>query len=668
MNAPLVGVLEWFHVGDREHVERCLSDLRRLGVRHLRTGVSWADWFSPGGRAWIEWLLPRLAREVEVVPCLVYTPPSLGIESRTSSPPRNPKAYADFLDVLLTELGDHFEWVELWNEPNNRSEWDWTLDPQWLTFTRMVGGAAYWARRRGKRVLLGGMSPIDPHWLGLMFERGVMDHVDAVGVHGFPGTWEVAWDGWARQVRRVQEVLDAHRSPARIWISETGYSTWRHDHLGQIASLLEALDTGVDRVYWYALEDLHPDRAAVVGFHLDEREYHFGMRRADGIPKLLYHLWTEGGLPGVADARWLTDPVEVGRDEDAAIITGCAGFIGTNLAHRLLNEGRTVILLDNLHRLGAYENVRWLRSVHGERARIRVADIRDPFATRGLLEHARTVFHLAGQVAVTDSLTHPQYDFAVNVWGTSHLLEALRRQADPPALVFTSTNKVYGSLPDILLRRSGRRYEPLEPRLRQHGVDERRPLDFHTPYGCSKGAADQYVLDYARTYGLPALVFRMSCIYGPHQHGTEDQGWVAHFLLQTLRGQPLTMYGDGRQVRDVLHVDDLVDALLRAERDAPRLRGRAFNVGGGPDRTLSLLELVDRIEDLHGARPQVRFAPARPGDQAYYVSDVRAIADATGWRPRVGVPEGLHDLYAWLARERGRPPAAVATALAGGGR
>ncbi len=233
----------------------------------------------------------------------------------------------------------------------------------------------------------------------------------------------------------------------------------------------------------------------------------------------------------------------------------------------------------------------------------------------------------------------------------------------PPPLVFTSTNKVYGGLTDVAMRQVGRRYEPVDDHVRRHGIGEARPLDFHSPYGCSKGAADQYVVDYARTFGLPAVAFRMSCIYGPHQCGNEDQGWVAHFLLRALKGEPITLYGDGMQVRDVLFADDLVDAFLVAQAEMPKLTGEAFNVGGGPANTISLLDLLDQIARLTGVQPDVRFGAWRPGDQRYYVSDTAKLRAMTGWTPKVTVEQGVTRLHAWLRSttdaERPRTAAAV---------
>lgn len=335
-------------------------------------------------------------------------------------------------------------------------------------------------------------------------------------------------------------------------------------------------------------------------------------------------------------------------DERPVLISGGAGFVGTNLAHRLLQDGRRVLIFDNLARPGVEGNWRWLRQTHGERVVRLHGDVRDAHAVREAVSQASQVFHFAAQVAVTSSLLDPLQDFDINARGTLNLLEALRAQKVAPPLLFTSTNKVYGALKDVALRLKDQRYEPEDAYVRTHGINEGRRLDFHSPYGCSKGAADQYVLDYARTFGLRATVFRMSCIYGPHQFGTEDQGWVAHFLRQARAGRPITVYGDGMQVRDVLFVDDLVDALLVAQDDIAVLSGHAFNLGGGPQSTLSLLELLDVIAELRGEKPLVSFADWRSGDQRYYVSDTRAFCAVTGWRPRVGVRQGLERLHDWM--------------------
>ena len=349
-------------------------------------------------------------------------------------------------------------------------------------------------------------------------------------------------------------------------------------------------------------------------------------------------------------------------DDRPVLITGGAGFVGSNLASRLLDSGQPVLLFDNLSRPGVERNLRWLKERYGSRVEVEVADVRDARALARAVAQATQVFHFAAQVAVTTSLVDPIDDFEVNARGTLNLLEALRAQAEPPPLIYTSTNKVYGDFGDLALVRRQTRYEPEDPDVRARGIDESRPLDFHSPYGCSKGTADQYVADYARSFGLPTLVFRMSCIYGPHQFGTEDQGWVAHFLIRTIEGQPIVLYGDGLQVRDVLFVEDLVDALLLAQTHMDALAGRAFNIGGGPSNTTSLVELLDLIGDLHGEKPDVRFNAWRTGDQRYYVSDTSRFRAATGWAPRVRLHDGVERLYRWLLKSRGAKRATVVVA------
>ncbi len=344
-----------------------------------------------------------------------------------------------------------------------------------------------------------------------------------------------------------------------------------------------------------------------------------------------------------------------GRTGRPVAITGGAGFIGTNLADRLARTGQPVLVFDNLSRPGVEHNLAWLRAAHGDLITVETADIRNPLAVRRVLAEVSAVYHFAAQVAVTTSLADPAEDFEINARGTLNVLEALRALAAPPPLVFTSTNKVYGQLEGLELREETEHYRPVQPAVHAAGIGEKQPLDFYSPYGCSKGTADQYVRDYARIYGLPTVVFRMSCIYGPHQCGSEDQGWVAHFLLQSLRQETITIYGNGKQVRDILFVEDLVEALLLAARHTDRLRGQVFNIGGGPANAVSLLEVLARIGDLEGRQPAVRLAALRPGDQMYYVSDTGRFARLTGWRPTVTADEGIARLHAWLRENRRLP-------------
>ncbi len=334
------------------------------------------------------------------------------------------------------------------------------------------------------------------------------------------------------------------------------------------------------------------------------------------------------------------------------LVTGGAGFIGANLADRLARDGQDVLVFDALLRPGVARNLDWLRRRHPRRVAAAVADVRDEGAVRDAAMRCSGVFHLAAQVAVTTSLAAPMEDFDVNVRGTLHLLEALRRRADRVPLVFASTNKVYGDLHDIALEEGDTAYLPLDPALRAHGVGEGRALAFYTPYGCSKGAADQYVLDYARSFGVPACVLRMSCIYGPRQMGTEDQGWLAHFVISALEGRPVSIYGDGRQVRDVLFVDDAVDAYLRAAARIGDVSGQAFNLGGGPANAVTLLAVLRAIEAATGRTPDVSFDAWRPGDQRYFVADTRRATAALGLPPALGWREGLARLARWLVAER----------------
>jgi CDP-paratose 2-epimerase len=650
---PILGVSEWFEPGEHERVERVIEGVRELGVRQVRTLLSRDTWQSAVGAEWYDWLLPRLTEHFEVLPYLVDTKPSLRSTPPRSSSPHRPDAYAEFVDLVLARHGSSFERIELRNI--SPSEWDRMVDPDRLLFWESIEAAAQSARARGVGVVFGGTGALDSQWLHVLGERGVLEHIDVVGLHGFPEP--AGSNGWRSHLTQVQEAVEAAGLRGELWITEAGCSTMRYDELAQLRTFVGLLDAPVARVYWHAAEDRAPERAFADPFD-DERASHVGLRRSDGSPKLLCRLWRDEGIAGVRATVSLQSRVRE-RSRPVAVITGGAGFVGTNLAHALLEEGNRVRVLDNLSRPGVERNLRWLRAQHGARLEIEIGDIRDRVTLRRALESADQVFHLAAQVAVTTSLASPLDDFSVNLAGTLSLLEELRRLSEPPPLVFTSTNKVYGDLPQLPLEREGDRWEPRDPGVRRRGLDESMPLAFCTPYGCSKGGADQYVLDFAKSYDLPAAVLRMSCIYGPHQHGTEDQGWVAHFLLRTLAGQPITIYGDGAQVRDILWIEDLVEAFVRVRDGIGVLAGTAFNVGGGPENAVSLIEVIELIGELHGRRPRVELAPARPGDQRYYVADTGRLRVATGWEQQVGVEEGIEELYRWLRARRsdGRPAA-----------
>ena len=339
------------------------------------------------------------------------------------------------------------------------------------------------------------------------------------------------------------------------------------------------------------------------------------------------------------------------RDTRPILVTGGAGFIGCNIADRLAGEGHEIIVFDALSRPGVERNLDWLKTRHGDRITSIVADVRDEDEVARAVKGAKAVFHMAAQVAVTTSLVDPREDFDVNVRGTLNVLDAVRMSGRRIPVIFASTNKVYGDLGDIAIVRRGDRYEP-EGLFAGRGIGETRALDFHTPYGCSKGAADQYVLDYARSFGIPSVVFRMSCIYGRRQMGTEDQGWVAHFLIRALEGEPITIYGDGRQVRDVLDVGDAVEAYVRALDGIDRVAGSAFNLGGGPANAISLLQLIDEIAAITGHRMRLQFEDWRRGDQRWYVSDASKAQAALDLRQPVAWRDGVLRLAEWLASER----------------
>jgi CDP-paratose 2-epimerase len=337
------------------------------------------------------------------------------------------------------------------------------------------------------------------------------------------------------------------------------------------------------------------------------------------------------------------------RNPPVAIVGG-SGFIGSNLADSLLSDGEPVLVIDNFSRPGVEQNLEWLAQKHGSRLSVETVDIRDGSGLTSALAPAKAIFHLAAQTAVTTSLVDPAQDLDINLKGTFNVLEAARRTGVP--VIFASTNKVYGSLPQIAVREADDRYEPDDEAIRANGVAETIGLDFCTPYGCSKGTADQYVLDYAKSYGLPTAVLRMSCIYGPRQFGTEDQGWVAHFLLQALAGKPITIYGDGRQVRDILHVSDAVAAYRAVLADIGEVAGLAFNLGGGPRNAVSLKTLLGEIACILGYETPLRHEEWRRGDQLFFVADTRRIEAALGWRARIGWQEGVRDLAGWLSQNR----------------
>lgn len=333
------------------------------------------------------------------------------------------------------------------------------------------------------------------------------------------------------------------------------------------------------------------------------------------------------------------------------LITGGAGFIGSNYVARLLQRGEKVIVYDNLSRAGAIRNLQWLKSTYGENSfRLIQADVRDAHSIQEAASEADVIVHLAGQVAVTTSVVDPRNDFEINALGTFNVLEAARLSGRDPIVIYASTNKVYGGMEDVRVVEQASRYAYVDF---PHGIPETFGLDFHSPYGCSKGCGDQYTRDYSRIYGLRTVVMRQSCIYGTRQFGIEDQGWVAWFVIAALKRLPITIYGDGKQVRDVLFVEDLCDVYDLAVERIDLAAGQVFNIGGGAEFTISVWqEFGLLLEKLLGEKIPVKTGDWRPGDQRVYVSDIRKAQEVLGWKPKVGVEDGIQRLFEWVKSNR----------------
>jgi CDP-paratose 2-epimerase len=336
------------------------------------------------------------------------------------------------------------------------------------------------------------------------------------------------------------------------------------------------------------------------------------------------------------------------------LVIGGSGFIGSNLVARLLVRDEPVTIFDNLSRPGVEVNLQWLRTLaRGSCLTFCQGDIRDAEAVRNVSRDADVIYHLAAQTAVTTSVENPREDFEVNAGGTFNVLEAARRSNRDPVFIYASTNKVYGGMEDMDVVEQETRYAYLNRPL---GIDETAALDFHSPYGCSKGAGDQYTRDYARIYGLRSVVARQSCIFGPRQFGTEDQGWLAWFFVAAAKNRPMTIYGDGKQVRDLLYVDDLLDFYDLAVENIDRIKGGIYNVGGGPQNSLSVwYELKPHLDRLFHRPISADCAPWRPGDQRIFVSDIRRAAADLGWRPKTDLNEGLAKLHDWVQELLGFP-------------
>ncbi len=332
------------------------------------------------------------------------------------------------------------------------------------------------------------------------------------------------------------------------------------------------------------------------------------------------------------------------------LITGGAGFTGCNAAEHFILKGHNVTVLDNLSRKGSEANLRWLKNEYGGKFKFLEIDItKDQKLLNDAMREVDAVIHLAAQVAVTTSVTDPLTDFKINALGTFNVLEAVRNSHTKPILLYSSTNKVYGGMEDVETVELDNRYEYKDYKK---GIPETRQLDFHSPYGCSKGCADQYVIDYSRIYGLKTVVFRQSCIYGYRQFGVEDQGWVAWFTIATSLDKPITIYGDGKQVRDVLFIEDLINLYDLAIQKIDLVSGKAYNIGGGSENTLSLIELISLLEGHFNKKIEYKFDKWRPGDQPVFVCDISKIKSDLGWAPQVSVNEGVKKLAIWVKENK----------------
>ena len=340
------------------------------------------------------------------------------------------------------------------------------------------------------------------------------------------------------------------------------------------------------------------------------------------------------------------------RHAHHVLITGGAGFIGTNLAaHLLARTDAVVTIFDNLSRPGVELNLAWLKTLDGSgRLRFVRGDVRNAQRITQAARSADEIYHLAAPSPGPGLLAEPRLDFDVNVTGTVNVLEAARNSGRNPIVLFASTSKVYGAMESLAVKQGATRLEPADSAFR--GISEATPIDFHYPYACTKSVADQYVRDYARRYNLPTVVFRLGCIAGPGQFGNQGQGWVAHFVYSMLAGRPVTVYGDGLQVRDVLHVSDLVDAVNAARAYLPVVAGKAFNVGGGMSRSVSLKEMIALMEQICHQRLQCGLEPERPGDQAFYASDNTRLFNQTGWMPRRSLEQTVRDISAFWHANR----------------
>jgi CDP-paratose 2-epimerase len=634
--------VEWFRAGETDRVRNAIPGMRAAGATFLRTHLSWAEYHTPGGRDWYDFLIPTLAEAFDLLPCLHYTPPSLSRTGLSSGAPRRLQDFADFVDHVLTRHGAHFTHIELWNEPNNLLDWDWRQDTDWLLFCEMIGAAAYWAQQRGWKAVLGGPCPFDPNWLDLLGQRGVLATVSAVGLHGFPGTWDSesgSWSGYGAHIREMRAVLQRYNPAAEVWITEAGYSTWRHDEAAQVQRFREALAAPAERLYWYGWQDIPKTVPVQEGLYFDPRHYHLGVVDAAGRPKLLHRLLASRGAGHLPAPRPARAPTVAGSVR-LPLILGGAGAIGAVLTDQLLQAGGEVVVFDDLSRAGSEDNLAWLEARHGARLHVVTADLRDATALDEAVAEAAAVFHLAGRDDAAAALADPFDDFAVNVQGTLAVLDAIRTRAPATPLIHAGSARVYGTLDDLPV---------LHPKGidKTWGIDETWPVAPASPAGCARAAAELYVLDHARSYGLRAAALRIGCVYGPRD--AQGQGRVMPLLIAAARGRATALSADRGRVADMLHAADAAAACRALLVNIDAAVGRVFNLGGGPLNAVSTQALLDEIAGLVGSAVPVDLADRRPAEPRWLVLDTTRLAQVTGWRPTMGWRAGLRDLAQSLA-------------------
>ncbi|MDQ3190637.1 MAG: GDP-mannose 4,6-dehydratase [Bacteroidota bacterium] len=647
---PETGIIECFQTGDYKAVERAISDIKEIGIGHIRIEISWAEWSTPEGQTWFDWLIPKLSKNLSLLPCFLPVLPK-GIK-KTSSSPVNSQEYADFLDLMITRYGIYFDWLELWNHQDDINDWNKKSDSQWSFFAKAIENEAKMVQARGKKTVLGGISPTNLNCLKLLFETGVMKNIDAIGIHKLSDEDEAESKEWELNIEKIQGLVNINNSPTELWITQSGFSTWKFDETRQLQEYLKSTDQKVKRTYWYSLYDFDTAISITDNFDLEDKKLHYGMKKRNGAPKLIYRFLQNESLEEIKKKKWLTQEFKKNVVDKHILITGGAGFVGINLAHHYLLLGKPVMIFDNLSRPGVVDNLQWLISKYGTKVRVQIADIRNESILQMAVKNAESVYHFAAQAGATSSIYNPIEDFEINARGTLNILNSIALLETPIPLVFASSSKVYGEMKHLEMKIKGNSYEPVLKEVKSFGINENSILDLNNPYGCSKGVAEQYVLDFARTFQLPATVFRISSTYGPYQHGNEEQGWLSHFISNCIKNKTVNIYGDGRQVRDILFIDDLVEALLLTQKNMSSVIGQAFNIGGGPQNAISLIDALEMISKISKNKIDVSYNPWRTGEQRYFVSDTRKFELATGWIPKTNIKNGMEALYNWISNHK----------------